>query len=98
MEDEVVVTEIRVGGIYEDCAYHPVVCTYASVGEDELRGISLIDGSGPRGCSLRHCGPELLTLDQAVWIKGHLEEYVQSRSQGGGLPAGVEGAAESFGL
>jgi hypothetical protein len=35
---------IAVGTIYEDCAYHPVLCTYRSDEEDEMEGISLIDG------------------------------------------------------
>ena len=90
--------EIQVEDIYEDCAYHPVLCTYASDEEDELRGISLIDGSGPRSCSLRNCAPEMLTLDQAVWIKDHFAEYAASRGRGGDLPTDVSGAADRFGL
>ena len=42
-----------VGLVYEDCFFHPVLCTYLDVDGDEMAGISLIDGSGPRGCSLR---------------------------------------------
>ena len=39
---------ITQGTIYEDCAFHPVLCTYASVPEDELHGIPFIDGSAER--------------------------------------------------
>lgn len=48
-------TDIAVGDIYEDCALHPVLCTQVGmerVGDPELTGISLIDGSYPRSCSL----------------------------------------------
>ena len=46
--------DIAPGDIYEDCSYHPVLCT--SRDGDEVQGISLIDGSRPRACSLTHCG------------------------------------------
>ena len=51
------------GDIYEDCSFHPVLCVGA-VG-DEVWGISLIDGSHPRSCSIGHCGVRKLTLQQA---------------------------------
>ena len=57
----------RVGDIYEDCSYHPVLCTEAGGGD--LWGISLIDGTSPRGCSVFHCGPVKMTLDEAVQVK-----------------------------
>jgi hypothetical protein len=66
-----------VGDNYEDCAYHPCLCTGAA--DEELSGISLIDGSSPRSCSVAHCGPEPLTVDQAVLIKAHLAKYVELR-------------------
>jgi len=71
-----------VGLIYEDCFFHPVLCTYLSVEEDEMRGISLIDGSGPRGCSLLHCGPVPLSVADAVWIKEHFDTYSDARKAG----------------
>jgi hypothetical protein len=67
---------IGVGDIYEDCAYHPVLCTLADYEGDELAGISLIDGSSPRSCSPTHCGPVRLTVDEAVAIKKDLDAYV----------------------
>jgi len=59
--------DINPGDIYEDCAYHPVLCTWRD--GDEVAGISLIDGSRPRSCSLTHCGVvklDLAAVDQAV--------------------------------
>lgn len=50
---------IRPGDIYEDCSYHPVLCTENDRGD--LAGISLIDGSGPRCCSMFHCGTVKMT-------------------------------------
>jgi hypothetical protein len=67
---------IAVGDIYEDCAYHPVLCTSADYQEDELSGISLIDGSTPRSCSPTHCGPVRLTVEEAVAIKADLDAHV----------------------
>jgi hypothetical protein len=66
-----------VGAIYEDCAYHPYLCT--SMDEHDLYGISLVDGSGPRACAIFHCGPEPLTVPQAVAIKANLARYVELR-------------------
>lgn len=67
---------IAVGDIYEDCAYHPVLCTLADYDGDELAGISLIDGSSPRSCSPTFCGPARLTVEEAVAIKQDLDAYV----------------------
>lgn len=57
------------GDIYEDCAFHPVLCLEVNEEEDFIRGISLIDGTEPRECSLRHCGIRKLTLEEARQIK-----------------------------
>ena len=76
---------VTVGTIYEDCAFHPVLCTFSSPDEDELRGISLIDGQ-MRSCSYFHCGAEPLTLGQALRIKSDFPHYVDSRKAGGPLP------------
>ena len=43
---------LGVGQIYEDCAFHPVLCTELLVDDDEMIGISLIDGSWPSGTFL----------------------------------------------
>lgn len=77
--------QIEPGVIYEDCAYHPVLCTHASTEDDELEGISLIDGA-VRACSMFHCGAEVLTLRQVLAIKRDFDAYVASRQAGGELP------------
>ena len=46
------------GDIYEDVIYHPCLCVGVSVEEDELWGISLIDGSYPRNCSINSASHE----------------------------------------
>jgi hypothetical protein len=73
------VLDSRVGAVYEDCAFHPVLCTYVSEKNDEIQGISLVDGSEPRACSLSHCHPEPLSDSQAVWIMRNFDEYVSGR-------------------
>jgi hypothetical protein len=57
-------TDIKPGDYYEDCAFHPCLCI--RVDSDELLGVSLIDGSYPRGCSIGHCGVRRLTLPEAL--------------------------------
>jgi hypothetical protein len=42
---------IGVGDIFEDCAFHPVLCLGADYQQNDLWGISLIDGTYPRSCS-----------------------------------------------
>jgi len=85
-------SEIVVGGFYYDCAYHPVLCTESD--EEGVAGISLVDGSMPRSCSLKHCAPKPLTLKQALWIKKngpyvgdkrHLETLQKTGACGAGL-------------
>ena len=71
-----------VGLIYEDCAFHPVLCTYLSVEDDEMLGISLIDGTGPRGCSPTYCGPVPMSVADAVWVKQHFDAYCEARKAG----------------
>jgi hypothetical protein len=67
-------SSIQVGTIYEDCAFHPVLCTYRSDEEDELQGISLIDGR-VRACSVFHCGAEPRTIDQVLVIRRDFDAY-----------------------
>ena len=57
------------GDLYEDCAYHPVVCVAVDYDQDEITGVSMIDGSHPRSCSLRFCGVRKLTVEEAWSIK-----------------------------
>lgn len=61
------VMEIKPGEIYEDCAYHPVLCTL--VDGDHVEGISLLDGSAPRSCSIKHCGVVVLTIEQVISMR-----------------------------
>ncbi len=56
------------GDIYEDTDYHPVLCTEAD--EDDVSGISLIDGSAPRSCSLSHCDVQRLSVVEALELRG----------------------------
>jgi len=44
--------QIKPGDIYEDCSFHPVLCTFND--GDEIQGISLIDATAPRACSIGH--------------------------------------------
>lgn len=58
----------NIGDIYEDCSYHPVRCTEINYEGDDISGVSLLDGSGPRSCSLTHCGIRKLTRQEAAKI------------------------------
>lgn len=57
--------DIKPGDIYEDSAYHPCLCL--GVGDMEVWGISLIDGSYPRSEDIGLSGLRKLSLDEA-WI------------------------------
>jgi hypothetical protein len=61
---------VKVGEVYEDCSYHPVMCTesvrHAWFMDHDLAGISLLDGSGPRSCSVRHCGVRLMSPEEVA--------------------------------
>lgn len=61
--------DYKAGVIYEDCAYHPCLCINVSIEADEIWGVSLVDGSYPRSCSLWHCGVWKMTLADAWWAK-----------------------------
>ena len=56
--------ELHRGDFYEDCAYHPCLCTRTEY--DMVEGISLVDGSYPRLCGVPHCGVRKLTFEEAV--------------------------------
>ena len=60
---------LRPGDIYEDCAFHPVLCLGVNYRTDEIWGVSLVDGTFPRSCSLIHCGIRKLTPTQAWLLK-----------------------------
>lgn len=70
--------DIRPGDIYEDCSYHPELCTWRD--DDEVAGISLIDASRPRSCSLSHCGVVKLDIASA---ENAVERARRSRPNGG---------------
>jgi hypothetical protein len=72
------IDKITVGGIYEDCSFHPCLCIL--IQGDDIEGISLVDGSSPRSCSVAHCGPTALTVSEAVSIKEQFQRYIDLRS------------------
>jgi hypothetical protein len=53
---------IRVGDFFEDCRQHPVFCTECT--PDLVHGISLFDGSKEPGCSIHHCRPRKMTVEE----------------------------------
>jgi len=59
--------DVQPGDFYEDCAYHPCLCI--RVLDEEVAGISLVDGSSPRSCDIHHCGVRKLTFDEAMQWK-----------------------------
>jgi hypothetical protein len=72
------VTErIRPGDIYEDCAFHPVLCTRSD--GDDVEGISLIDASSPRGCDVRHCGVIKLSIAEVLAARADWKAYLAAR-------------------
>ena len=77
--------EFVAGGLYEDCAYHPCLCIGVNEEELGLTGISLIDGSIPRSCSIENCGPEPITIADAVLIRLNFETFKQRRMDGASL-------------
>ena len=63
--------QLSVGDIYEDCFFHPVLCMGINYEEDDIWGVSLVDGSYPHSCSLVHCGVRKLTPEEAWDIRMH---------------------------
>lgn len=60
-------SKLQIKDFYEDCGYHPCICI--SIENDNVTGISLIDG-GVRSCGLHSCGIRILTFEQALqWKK-----------------------------
>lgn len=75
------------GDYYEDCCYHPCLCIY--VDGDDITGLSLVDGDTPRHCSIKHCGIEKLSLNEAINlrmkgpppnVKNYLIEFYKDKS------------------
>jgi hypothetical protein len=79
--------KIGVGDIYESCSFHPVLCLGVDYKRDEIWGVSLIDGTYPRSCSLIHCGICKLSPKQAWQIKMHgpidpeARQYISEQSR-----------------
>jgi hypothetical protein len=67
------VPEFAPGDIYEDAFYHPCLCVGASMKEDEVWGISLLDGSYPRSCSITYSHPRKLSVAEAWGIKKKMQ-------------------------
>ena len=55
------------GIAYLDHGYEP--CILVTKIDDELRGVSMIDGREKWGCSIYHCGPELVSMKEARAIR-----------------------------
>jgi hypothetical protein len=72
---------LKPGDLYEDCAYHPVLCLGVDYRRDEIWGISLVDGSYPRSCSLIICGVRRITAKEAwsLRLKGPADPKVRAR-------------------
>ncbi|UBU13394.1 hypothetical protein [Nonomuraea gerenzanensis] len=68
---------IRPGDIYEDCSFHPVLCTFND--GDQIGGISLIDASMPRACSVGSCGVIRLSIEDVVAARTDWPAYLARR-------------------
>lgn len=84
--------KVKVGDIYWDCSYHPVLCTesYPAIVKQRLfkkrigwdvAGVSLFDGSEPRACSVNHCGVIVLKPEQVAWLIKHRNEWLDAERQ-----------------
>ena len=73
---------IKPGDIYESCSYEPVLCLGVDYKNDQIWGISLIDGTYPQCCSLLHCGVRNLSPKQAweIRIEGPLDLEVREQT------------------
>jgi hypothetical protein len=68
------------GDIYEDVFYHPCLALGVSYENDEIWGVSLIDGSHPRSMSLAHNDVRKISLDEAWDLK---QRYIRNKGQDG---------------
>ena len=73
--------DLSPGDLYEDCSFHPVVCVEVDYERDEIFGVSLIDGSYMRSCSLRFCGVRKLTIEEAWSIRRYGPPDSQDRDR-----------------
>src|SRR5688572_5289037 len=62
--------DLAPGDYYEDCSYHPCLCMEVDIcdeGRDAMiSGVSLVDGTFPRGCSFVGCWPRKLSFEEAM--------------------------------
>jgi len=58
--------DLKPGEYYEDCFYHPCLCVRVDTEHGQVEGISLVDGTYPRACSIGYCGIRKLTLAEAL--------------------------------
>ncbi|TYB56366.1 hypothetical protein FXF51_43845 [Nonomuraea sp. PA05] len=70
-------TSISPGDIYEDCAFHPVLCTFND--GDQILGISLIDASMPRACSIGFCAVVKLSIEDVIAARTDWPAYLARR-------------------
>jgi hypothetical protein len=69
--------DINPGDIYEDCAFHPVLCTHND--GEVVTGISLIDATTPRTCDLKYCGVIKLAIDDVIAARADWPGYLARR-------------------
>ncbi len=69
--------DIEPGDIYEVCSFHPVLCTFDD--EDQILGISLIDASMPRACSIGHCAVIKLSINDVIAARDDWPTYLTRR-------------------
>ena len=68
--------DLNVGDVYWDCAYHPVKCT--EIDDDDVSGISLLDKSSPRYCSIKNCGVIKLNQEQTDFLVSIGDEIIKA--------------------
>ncbi len=65
--------EFKPGDIYLDVFGHPTVCLLVTIEDNDrdisLEGVSLLDATYPRSCSVVHSAPEKITYAQAWDMK-----------------------------
>lgn len=70
-------TRFEIGDYYLDCFGHPCVVTevntvygiWYGLWDIDIAGVSLVDGTAPRSCSVYHCAPEKITYEFALVCK-----------------------------
>lgn len=77
--------KFKLGDIYLDGFYHPTVCLRIDIDYERkdigLEGVSLLDGSWPRGCSVVHSGPDKITCEEAWNMKEEYECRIRPREK-----------------